>query len=151
MEPRYDRNRSRVADVHAHLLLCEGSFSPPLGDRVSIDDYAAKLVARAGRFEAWAGSDLIGLVAIYCNAPDRQDAFVTNVSVVPHRVREGIGLRLLGDATTYVRSLAFRRLVLSVDRSAGALGLYHRSGFQAEASDGETMRMVLGLSKDAAS
>lgn len=147
--PCYDRNRSRVEDVREHLLACNEAFVPPLGNRVAIPDYAAKLVAQAERFEAWAGPDLIGLVAIYCNGPERRDAFVTNVSVVPDRTRRGIGRSLLSEAIAHARSLGFGRLVLSVDRRANALGIYRNLGFRDEATDGETLRLFLDLQGEA--
>ncbi|GJD96135.1 GNAT family N-acetyltransferase [Methylobacterium iners] len=147
--PRYDRNRSRIEDVRAHLLACDGAFVPPLATRVSIPGYAARLVSQAERFEAWAGSDLIGLVAVYCNAPDRHDAFVTNVSVVPEQTRRGIGRRLLLGGIAHARSLSFDRLLLSVDHRASALGLYRSLGFRGEATDGETLRLFLELQEEA--
>lgn len=143
--PRYDRNQSRPEDIREHLFACDAAFVPPLGSRVSIPDYAAKLAAQAERFEAWAGPDLIGLVAVYCNALGRGDAFVTNVSIIPDQTRRGIGRRLLLEALAHTRGLAFDRLVLSVDRRASALGLYRSFGFRGEAMEGETLRLVLEL------
>ncbi len=146
--PRYDRNRSRAEDVREHLFACNAAFVPPLGSRVLIPDYAVKLAAQAERFEAWVGPDLIGLVAVYCNAPGRGDAFVTNVSVVPDQTRRGIGRRLLVEAITHTRSLALSRVLLSVNRRASALGIYRSLGFREEATGGETLRLFLQLQEE---
>ena len=143
--PAIARNRARPADVEAHLTACAQSFTPPLGERVAIPDYAAKLVARAERFEAWDGPALIGLVAVYCNDPARIAAFVTNVSVLPERTRSGLGRHLLAAAISHARDLGFARMALSVDRAATALHLYRGLGFTEDAQDGDTLHLSLAL------
>lgn len=140
-----ERNRSERSAVQAHLLACANHFTPPLGGRVAIPDYAAKLATSAERFEAWEGSTLIGLVAVYCNDPARVRAFVTSVSVLPERMRAGLGRRLLEAAIAHVRGLGFAHLALSVDRSAAALDLYRRLGFVADGAAGETLQLSLDL------
>ncbi|KQQ13245.1 hypothetical protein ASF53_13785 [Methylobacterium sp. Leaf123] len=141
----FTQNRSRMEDVRTHLTLCAHAFSPPLDRRVTIPDYAAKLATRAERFEAWDGSALIGLVAVYCNDPARDAAYVTSVSVVPERTRAGIGHRLLSAAIAHARGLGFKRIALDVDREAPALALYRRLGFADEAQDDATLHLSLDL------
>lgn len=143
--PRFDRNRSGAADVRDHLLVCAAAFTPPLASRVAIPEYAEKLAARAERFEAWADGVLVGLVAVYCDAPDRREAFVTSVSVVPAWARRGLGRGLMRAALAHVRDLGFGRLALSVDRAAAALDLYRSLGFTAEARDGASLRLSIDL------
>lgn len=143
--PQLFRNRSGADDIRAHLTTCAASFTPPLDGRVAIPDYAAKLATSAERFEAWEGSTLIGLVAVYCNDPARARAFVTSVSVLPERMRAGLGRRLLEAAITHVRGLGFAHLALCVDRSAAALDLYRRLGFVADGAAGETLQLSLDL------
>ncbi|WP_019904251.1 GNAT family N-acetyltransferase [Methylobacterium sp. 77] len=143
--PQFHRNRSRSGDVLAHLTACDAAFTPPLGQRVPLADYAAKLVARAERFEAWSGSALVGLVAVYCDDPERNCAFVTSVSVNPDLTRAGLGRRLLEQAISHVRSLGFHRVTLSVDRKATALRLYGRLGFTTDAEAEETLQLSLYL------
>lgn len=143
--PQLFRNRSGADDIRAHLTTCAASFTPPLDGRVAIPDYAAKLATSAERFEAWEGSTLIGLVAVYCNDPARARAFVTSVSVLPERMRAGLGRRLLEAAIAHVRGLGFAHLALCVDRSAAALDLYRRLGFVADGAAGETLQLSLDL------
>ncbi|MEH3116120.1 MAG: GNAT family N-acetyltransferase [Methylorubrum populi] len=145
IEPCFHRNRSGPEDVRTHLTACAGAFTPPLGERVDLPDYAAKLAARAERFEAWAGPALVGLVAVYCNDPERSRAFVTNVSVAPERARAGLGRRLLRSAIVHARGLGFRQLALSVDRRAGACRLYEALGFAVEGREGDTLHLSLDL------
>lgn len=144
-EPQFCRSRSGADDIRAHLMACANTFTPPLDRRAAIPDYAVKLATCSERFEAWEGTSLIGLVAVYCNDPTRAAAFVTSVSVVPERTRAGLGRRLLTAAITHADGLGFARIVLSVDREAGALALYHGLGFAEEARDDRTLRLSLEL------
>lgn len=135
-------NRATDADVTAHLCRCDAAFVPRLSARVALDSYAAKLVARAVRVEAWEGARLAGLVAMYCGA----DAFITNVSVDPDWVGRGVGQRLLARAIDLARDRGLARVRLEVAREhAAARRLYARCGFETvgTASDPVTMQLVL--------
>ena len=68
---RADNASIGEARDRAHLAHCDAHFVPPLSGRVDIDAYAAKIADQAERFEAWAGGRSSGLVAAYCNDPDR--------------------------------------------------------------------------------
>ncbi|MCP1549335.1 MULTISPECIES: GNAT family N-acetyltransferase [Methylorubrum] len=144
-EPQLYRSRSGADDIRAHLMACASTFTPPLDWRVVIPDYATKLATCSERFEAWDGTALIGLVAVYCNDPIRATAFVTSVSIVPERTREGLGRRLLTAAITHVHSLGFARIALSVDREAAALALYHGLGFAEDTRNDRTLHLSLDL------
>ena len=77
----YCINRASEAEIAAHLRICNNGFVPPLSGRGNIGSYAHKITGKAQCFEAWANGELAGLVAAYCNAPERGAAFVTSVSV----------------------------------------------------------------------
>lgn len=139
------RNRSRTGDVSRHLAACDGTFRTPLRTRVSIEDYAARLVDRAERAEAWSGADLIGLAALYCNAEDRQTAFLSNLSVVPAWTKKGIGRRLLIEALEHARASGFARLALSVAPDAHAVGLYRSVGFRDGDRGSDGIELLLDL------
>ena len=139
------RNRSEAEDIERHLRACDAAFHPPLNRRVSIRDYAARLAARAERFEAWAGAELVGLAAVYCNAEDRRSAFLTSLSVVPAWTRQGLARRLLGEAIRHARASGFSAMALSVDPRAPALGLYRRLGFHGMARDDGSLSLTLDL------
>jgi ribosomal protein S18 acetylase RimI-like enzyme len=125
-----DRNRADAVEVGAHLRACDASFVPPLGERVKIDAYAAKIVAQAERFEAWDSGHLAGLVATYCNDPAGQVAFVTSVSVLPGWQGRGVAGRLMDVCITHARAAGFERLELEVDPdNAPAARLYRARGF----------------------
>ena len=61
----YGTNRGTEAQIVEHLRKCDANFVPALSERVSLDEYARKIVEQAVRFEAWADGELIGLVAAY--------------------------------------------------------------------------------------
>jgi ribosomal protein S18 acetylase RimI-like enzyme len=143
----YRINGSRAQDIAAHLIACDGAFTPPLSSRVAIPTYAAQLAQSAQRFEAWAEGDLVGLVATYCNSPEMQEAFVSNVSVALPWTRRGVARRLMQDAIGHAQALGFARIALSVDGAAPALGLYRALGFSVEARSGETLRLSLDLAE----
>lgn len=127
---RFHRNRASAAQTTAHLRACDESFVPPLGARVNIDDYARKLTDHAQRFEAWLDDELVGLVATYCNAPDRQRAFITSISILPRCHRRGIASKLLAQCLEYLRYLGFSRVELETDdRNVAAHSLYAKHGF----------------------
>lgn len=136
--PKFHLNRASLAQTAAHLHACDESFEPPLSSRVKIDDYARKLNEHAQRFEAWSGNELVGLVATYCNDPDRRRAFITSVSVLPDWRGCGIACRLLARCLDHLTQLDFARVELEIgDRNTAARRLYTRYGFT---SDGDTTR-----------
>ncbi len=140
----YGENRSDAAQIRAHLEACDAGFIPRLSDRVDIADYAGKLAAGAHRFEAWEGGELVGLVAVYCNAPDRRQAFITSVSVLPNARGRGIASQLVERCVTATRHASFGRLDLEVGaENEGARALYGKLGFCVVAeADGVTMMSI---------
>lgn len=112
------------------LRACDSRFVPPLSQRVDIDAYAAKLAAHARQATAWQDGALIGLVALYCNDPDRRVAFITSVSVEPGHTRRGIAGRLLDEALAIARGAGMQAVELEVDAgNDAALALYRKHGF----------------------
>lgn len=134
-------NRATATEVAAHLRACADNFVPPLAQRVDIDAYAGKLVANAERFEAWAGGELVGLVAAYCNNAT-VTAFVSNVSVSTAWQGRGLASRLMQACIEHVRRCGLERIELEVDRqNAAAEALYKKHGFAA-ARAGEHTRIL---------
>ncbi len=141
-------DRASAAQVAAHLRACDTAFVPSLSGRVDIDHYAGKIATHAARFEAWSAERLVGLVAAYCNAADRGDAFVTSVSVDPAWLQRGIASALLRRCAAHARGLGFARLALEVDAgNAAALALYGRLGFVTASRHADTLHMTLTLER----
>lgn len=152
MMPDWAVDRSGLNEVLRHLQECDASFRPPLSLRVDLAAYADKLVRQSLRFEAWDGDRLVGLVAVYCNDPGHETAFVSNVSVSPECARQGVARHLLQAAIAHVRALGYQRLRLEVDGQAiPALRLYDSLGFQTtDAQSASPLRLELDLSTGAA-
>lgn len=147
----YLQNRATAADIAAHLRACDAAFLPVLSERLDIDVYAEKLVQRAERFEAWIDSGLAGLVAAYCNAPEKSVAYITNVSVLPRWTRQGIAMQLLGSCVAYARRSGFATcgLQVALDK-VHAVSLYEKHGFKVVRRDGGLLEMVLDLKLESA-
>lgn len=142
----YAHNKATVADIAAHLRVCDRAFSPVLSDRFEIGAYAEKLAAHSERFEAWIDSRLAGLVAAYCNASDGGPAFVTNVSVLPELQRQGIATQLLTRCIVHARQQGFTSCVLEVAAdNKHVISLYERHGFNAVRRAAGLLEMVLDL------
>jgi ribosomal protein S18 acetylase RimI-like enzyme len=143
---RLARDEASVSQITEHLRCCETDFIPPLAQRTDLDDYARKIAARAVRFEAWAGDTLVGLVAVYCNEPDRRVAFVTSVSVVPEHQGRGVAATLLASAIEDARREGFERMALEVGpANAAAVRLYSNAGFTMGIAKDGMVRMDLEL------
>ena len=146
MVANFDRNRSDTSAIVTHLRLCESQFVPPLGERVDLWAYSAKIAAYAERFEAWSGDGLVGLVAAYANASSRQHIFVTNVSVAPEMNGQGIAKRLLSDSIDFARNEGFKQMLLKVHtHNNRARTFYRLFKFDDRGVDGSEVEMSFDL------
>lgn len=142
----FAEDKADAAQIRAHLEACDPAFIPRLSERVDLADYAHKLAAKARRFEAWDGGELAGLVAAYCNAPDREQAFVTSVSVLPQAQGRGIASQLVGRCLAAIRDSGFRRLQLEVGaQNQGARALYEKHGLRFASEAGGMAVMTIEL------
>jgi ribosomal protein S18 acetylase RimI-like enzyme len=142
-------NGATVSEIEDHLAKTDDSFLPRLSERVDVGEYAAKIVARAERFEAWAGGILVGLVAAYCNDTETRTAYITSVSVMPAHRNQGLASRLVGECLDFVRRLHFRHVALEVDRqNLPAVALYTAKGFAFVSGSVGTMRLDLDTQED---
>lgn len=142
----FAEDRSTDAQIRAHLEACDPHFVPRLSERVDIPAYAEKLAAKSRRFEAWNGEELVGLVAAYCNAPDRGKAFITSVSILPQEAGKGIASQLVARCIEAIREAGFGRLELEVGAAnESALALYGKHGFRFVSQDAGMAKMTLEL------
>lgn len=148
LDVEYASNRASEAEIRKHLRQCDAHFVPPLSKRVSIEQYARKIVDRAVRFEAWADGELVGLVAAYIDRPSAQVSFITNVSVLPGWTGTGTALGLLSNCIEHVRATGCRRVALEVGaENHRALALYKRLRFVAGEVREGNIPMELDLEK----
>ncbi len=134
-------NLSTEADICAHLKKCDQTFAPALSTRVDIADYSRKIRQRALTVEAWAGDELVGLVAAYLS-PSESSCFITNVSISNERSGSGIATRLLTELFEHARSARLTRIDLEVSKvSSRARKLYSRLGFEEVGERGDLIVM----------
>ncbi len=145
----YSINLANATQISEHLRGCDSVFVPPLSDRIQIDAYTRKIVERAVRFEAWANSDLVGLVAAYCNDRESSIAFITNVSVTSWWQGKGIAMQLVENCINYVSAIGFTRIELKLDRrNMAAISLYKKKGFSTCKLNDRSETMSLAICKE---
>lgn len=142
----HERDKATLAEIAEHLRRCDNDFHPALSQRVDVYEYARKLASRAARFEAWGNGRLIGLVAMYCNDPRGEEAFITSVSVAGDYRGRGIAAGLLSSAIEAARGEGFRRVSLEVGKdNIAAIALYRQAGFSPGDEAKERVPMSLEL------
>ena len=143
---QYADNRSSPNEVLEHLKACDNTFTPPLSTRVNLNAYALKIWENAYRFEAWEADQLAGLVAAYCNAPDKRVAFITSVSVIPSCIGMGVASQLMAHCIHTLQHQSFKHLQLEVaTTNLPAIKLYQKFGFSSECAPGAALLMSLTL------
>lgn len=136
-------NASARDDVRTHLSRCDSQFLPPLSERVDVAAYATKIRANALTIEAWAGTELVGLVAAYIDAL-HASCFVTSVSVLADWGGRGIATALLEELVSQTERSRVKSVTLEVSkRSATALALYRKFGFEHVGEHGDLAVMQL--------
>jgi len=142
----YRIDTATVSEIEHHLRQRDADFLPPLSGRVEIAAYASKLVANAVRFEAWAAGRLVGLIAVYCNDPASETAYVSSVSVLQDQAGRGIASTLMSKCIEHVARMGMRciRLEVSLDNEP-ARRLYERHGFTLVAQEMRSATLELDL------
>ena len=142
----YAENQSYFNEVLQHLKVCDDAFMPPLSSRVELQAYALKIFDKAHRFEAWQDVEMVGLIAAYCNDPEKQAAFITSVSVTPSCHGMGIASQLMKQCIRKLESQSFKHLKLEVaSNNLPAILLYQKFGFSHDRAQGAALTMNLTL------
>ena len=138
-------DHSTPEQLLAHLKACDAGFVPPLSHRVSLSDYAAKLCARAHRFEIWQDGQLAGVVALYADNAEA-GGFISNVSVLPACQGQGLAKRLMHQAMQWASAhkLPSLRLEVGAD-NLPALSLYQQLGFQPQSREGSSLFLIRSI------
>ncbi len=111
-------------------LLKESGFAALIEPKKNILDYSKKITTYAQRFECWDGADLVGLVAVYCNDPKREVAFITCLGVHTDYQGKGLASKLLDKTIKHCEKENFALIRLEVLRSnKSAIALYKKFEF----------------------
>ena len=146
----YQHNKAPVASLLWHLESCDALFMPPLSERLDIAAYASKIKQFAACFECMNDDQLVGLVAMYCNDNQRQQAHITSVSVLPGFQGKGIAQHLMTMAIAFAQKEQFEKITLHVhSKNVQAIQLYHKFGFTySHALNEQNVEMTKTLTSD---
>lgn len=126
----YTIKKATEQQLLLHLEKCDHNFIPALSTRVNLPEYANKLFEKACNFEAFDGSILIGVVAMYVDFASRK-GFVSNVSVLQNYSGKGVGSTLMRNAIAYSLENQLSQIQLEVNQNnKAALALYQSLGFK---------------------
>jgi ribosomal protein S18 acetylase RimI-like enzyme len=140
----YKINSATVDEILAHLIDCEGNFTPPLNQKVEISLYANKIFNKSVTFEAWSNGTLVGLVASYFNSSEGQHAFITNVSVIKEYGKKGIASELMSRCIKYATKHNFKRITLEVfNENKELINFYKKFSFEEFEKKGDYLVMRL--------
>ena len=135
-----------VEEIESHLRECDARFDPPLSRRVDLHDFAAKIQAKATRFEAWSDGQLVALVSAYFNDPVLRTGVINHVGTSPSWMGHGLATDLLGRCVVRGRQLGFSFLELEVShRNSRAIQLYQRVGFERGECRPDMLQMKMRL------
>lgn len=126
----YRIQAASLHDIETHLNKANKDFIPPLDQKTNIGEYAVKILNNAVTIEAWNDSELVGLIAVYCNNHETGNAFITNVSVIKEYSGRGISSELMKNCITYVKNDKFMSIALEVnEKNFPAINLYKKFNF----------------------
>lgn len=127
----YKLKTASEQEIRSHLYSCNDNFSQPLSQRVKIEEYSKKIFDKAMTFEAWHDKMLVGLVAAYFNdLSSSASGFITNVSVRPDFMGEGIATTLMNNCLEYAKEQRIKNISLEVSLGDdAAVRFYKKFGF----------------------
>jgi ribosomal protein S18 acetylase RimI-like enzyme len=107
------------------------TFIPSLTTQVaSLPKYVHKLKRYATLFEAYEGSQLVGLAAIYLNNLETKIGFITSVIVTPEYQNNGIANMLIKNVVDFSKGEGFVKIGLEVFKeNVKAINLYRKYKF----------------------
>ena len=145
---KYKLNKSNESDINTHLQNSKEQFVPALDTYVDISEYVVKLRLKSNTFEAWNGTNLIGLVAVYSDALS-QTAYITNVSIVKDFMRQGIAKTLINKCKIFYKSKAYLAISLEVFKSNKlAIDFYQKQKFYTKITRKETIIMTAEINRN---
>ena len=142
----YKIKTATAEEIYLHLKECNINFSPPLDEKVDIQEYSKKIVDKSVTFEAWKDRTLVGLIAIYLNDAENKSGFITNVSTLNYFKGKGIASELMTRCIDYSKKHNFKEILLEVsEKNRGAIKIYRKFGFMEIKNKKDELVMKLEL------
>jgi ribosomal protein S18 acetylase RimI-like enzyme len=139
-------NQLASSEISRYLLENDNTFVPPLSTRLQIDNYAIKLAKYAVHFCVFINKRLVGYSGCYFNDPDKNDAFISTLSVIQEFRGKGLSKKLLLAIIQYGIKKEYNKIRLQVNVSnKPALNLYSENGFLEVGRSKSQFEMVLDL------
>lgn len=121
----------------------DNDYLPPLSSKVSLYEYAEKIIKNAELIIEESSDGIKGLVVLYCNNIEDLTAYIPLVGVIPEHRGEGIAKRMMQKAIRLSKVRGMRRILIH-SNNAIAIGLYQNLGF-CILEDGERKLLELNL------
>ena len=114
------------------LLEIEQDYVPTLSNRLDIVQYAEKLQSHAtfGVAQELESSQIIGIIAFYCNDPLGINAYLPIIGISKEARGRGIGRKLFNDVLVFVQKMRFLNISMQTWEGHRALGFYKSCGFK---------------------
>ena len=142
MTLQYRVKTASKEEIYSHLMECDRNFVPPLSSRVDLLDYSIKIFEKSVSFEAWDEQVLVGMINAYLDNVSNRTGYITNVSILPVYMGQGIALTLLEMCLRYAEKHTFSRIRLEVSWENGpAIELYSKVGFKIINESGDNLLM----------
>lgn len=144
----YKINISTLDNIKEHLNKCSVNFTPALDTYINIEQYSEKIFNKAVRFEAFDGSTLIGLIAMYIDINEKT-SYITNVSVDTDYKGRNVGSTLINEAKKYALNKNIKKIELEVyQENINAINFYNKHRFYTYGSTLNTLFMSHTIERD---
>jgi ribosomal protein S18 acetylase RimI-like enzyme len=117
--------------LYDFLVKMDGFYTPRISSRVELAEYSLKLLSNAKVFCALSDNhECIGLLAIYVNSDNDQDAFISFIGVMPEYHGKGLSSALMDRAIDAAVENGMRSISLEVSvLNPRAINFYKKHGF----------------------
>lgn len=104
-------------------------FSPPLTDKVSLEEYVNKIIENAELVLESNNEEICGLVVLYCNDKQSNRAYIPLCGVNKEFRGKGIAKSLMEKAILIVKKAGYHTLAIHSNNPI-AINLYKKLGFK---------------------
>lgn len=119
-----------TSELEFLLQEIDADFDPPLSSSINLANYAKKIHKNATVFSVHEDGKLVASMAVYCNDPSQQVAFVTMLAVAKSHRSHGLGSNLIKTMVDYLKKRFFKSIKLEIYKTnLRAINFYKRLKF----------------------